>query len=73
MCRLILNAILCRYAGVIIPIGEQETEREEYMQIKRDSSERMEGHGEYATFVLIRATRRIREMKKKLSGMIRKH
>ncbi|CAI6014322.1 unnamed protein product [Clonostachys chloroleuca] len=72
MCRLILNVILCRYVGVIVPIGEQEAEREEYMQIKRDSSEKMEGHGEYATFVLIRATRRIREMKKKLSGKSRK-
>ncbi|VUC36826.1 unnamed protein product [Clonostachys rosea] len=68
MCRMILNAILCRYAGVIVPIGEQGAEREEYMQIKRDSSAKMEGHGEYATFVLVRATRRIREMKKKLSG-----
>ncbi|CAG9987668.1 unnamed protein product [Clonostachys byssicola] len=73
VCRLILNVILCRYAGVIVPIGEEEAEREEYMQIKRDSSEKMEGHGEYATFILIRATRRIREMKKKLSGKTPKH
>ncbi|CAH0046183.1 unnamed protein product [Clonostachys solani] len=68
MCRMILNAILCRYAGVVVPIGEQAEEREEYMQIKRESSQKMEGHGDYATFVLGRATRRIREMKKKLSG-----
>ncbi|CAG9942186.1 unnamed protein product [Clonostachys rosea f. rosea IK726] len=72
MCRMILNAILCRYAGVVVPIGEQGEEREEYMQIKRESSQKMEGHGDYATFVLGRATRRIREMKKKLSGKKRK-
>lgn len=66
-CRMILNAILCRYAGVIVPIGEEGEERKEYMDIKRRSSN-MEGHGEYAMFVLQRAVTRIRELKKKLAG-----
>ncbi|KAH8892418.1 fic/DOC family protein [Thozetella sp. PMI_491] len=68
LCRMILNTILCRYAGVIIPIGEHDEERKEYMEIKKDASENMEDHGKYATFVLQRATVRLREMKKKLAG-----
>ncbi|KAH7127857.1 fido domain-containing protein [Dactylonectria estremocensis] len=68
MCRMILNAILCRYAGIIVPIGEQGEERDEYMGIKKRASQNMEGHGEYATFVLQRAVTRLREMKKKLAG-----
>lgn len=67
-CRMILNAILCRYAGIIVPIGEQEVERKEYMGIKRRASSEMEGHGEYATFVLKKATTRLRELKKKMTG-----
>ncbi|KAH6982067.1 fic/DOC family protein [Ilyonectria sp. MPI-CAGE-AT-0026] len=68
LCRMILNAILCRYAGIIIPIGEQGEERDEYMRIKKRASQQMEGHGEYATFVLQRAVTRLRELKKKLAG-----
>ncbi|EFY88225.1 hypothetical protein J3459_017930 [Metarhizium acridum] len=68
MCRMILNAILCRYAGVIVPIGEQGEERSVYMGIKRRASQEMEGHGEYATFVLEKALPRLRQMKKKLMG-----
>ncbi|GKT54750.1 fic/DOC family protein [Colletotrichum tofieldiae] len=67
-CRMILNAILCRYAGIIVPIGEQVEERSEYINIKKQASETMEGHGPYATFILTRAVTRIRELKKKLTG-----
>jgi prophage maintenance system killer protein len=68
MCRMILNAILCRFTGVVIPIGEQGEERKEYMDIKKRASAQMEGHGEFATFTLKRACTRLREMKKKLAG-----
>ncbi|KAI6088834.1 fido domain-containing protein [Hypoxylon rubiginosum] len=68
LCRMILNAILCRYAGIIIPIGEHGEEREEYINIKKRSSETMEGHGEYAVFVLRKAFTRVRDLKKKLAG-----
>jgi Fic family protein len=68
MCRMILNAILCRYAGVVVPIGEDEEERGFYMGIKRRSSQNMEGHAEYAAFVLEKALPRLRQMKKKLMG-----
>ncbi|KAI2615295.1 fido domain-containing protein [Hypoxylon sp. NC1633] len=68
LCRMILNAILCRYAGIIVPIGEHGEERKEYMGIKIRASHEMEGHGEYAMFVLRRSIARLREMKKKLAG-----
>ena len=68
MCRMILNAILFRFAGIVIPIGEQEDEREEYMGIKKRASRDMEGHGEYATFVLRKSVTRLRGLKKKLAG-----
>ncbi len=68
MCRLILNAILFRYTGIFIAIGEREDDRTEYMNIKKRSSDRMEGHGEYASFVLDKAVRTIRKLKQKLHG-----
>lgn len=64
---MILNAILCRYLGVIVPIGEDEDERKEYMAIKVRASQECEGHGAYANFVLKRAVRKVRTLKKKLT------
>ncbi|KAF4967906.1 hypothetical protein FZEAL_10465 [Fusarium zealandicum] len=68
MCRMILNAILFRYAGIVVPIGEREEDRVEYMNIKKRASRDMEGHGEYATFVLKKGARAIQKMKQKLHG-----
>ncbi|KAM0561959.1 hypothetical protein ACHAPJ_002400 [Fusarium lateritium] len=68
MCRMILNAILFRYAGIVVPIGEREEDRDEYMNIKQRASRDMEGHGEYATFVLKKGTRAIQKLKQKLQG-----
>jgi hypothetical protein len=68
MCRLILNAILLRYAGVIVAIGKTEEDRIEYIDIKKRASRDMEGHGEYATFVLKKAVKGIQKLKQKLQG-----
>ncbi|KAM0219005.1 hypothetical protein ACHAPA_003671 [Fusarium lateritium] len=68
MCRMILNAILFRYAGIVVPIGEREEDRVEYMNIKKRASRDMEGHGEYATFVLKKGVRSIQKLKQKLQG-----
>jgi hypothetical protein len=68
MCRLILNAILLRYAGIVVAIGETEEERVEYIDIKKRASRDMEGHGEYATFVLKKAGKGIQKLKQKLQG-----
>ncbi|KAH7019344.1 fido domain-containing protein [Ilyonectria destructans] len=64
LCRMILNAILCRYAGIIIPIGKQGEERDEYIGIKKRTSQQMEGHGEHPTFVLQRAVAPSRDEEK---------
>ncbi|KAJ4141661.1 hypothetical protein NW768_000877 [Fusarium equiseti] len=68
MCRMVLNAILFRYAGIVVPIGEREEDRVEYMNIKKRASKDMEGHGEYATFVLKKGTKAIHKLKQKLHG-----
>lgn len=68
MCRLILNAIVFRFAGIVAPIGERETDRDEYISIKRRASQYADGHGEYATFVLGKATKSLQKIKKKLHG-----
>lgn len=68
---MILNAILCRFAGIIVPTGEQGGEIIKYMNVKKRASAEMHGHDEYATFVLERATVRLRKIKKKLAGNLK--
>jgi Fic family protein len=68
MCRMILNAILFRYLGIVVTIGEMEEDRVEYIDIKKRASRDMEGHGEYATFVLKKGVRAIQRLKQKLQG-----
>ncbi|ATY64289.1 Filamentation induced by cAMP death on curing [Cordyceps militaris] len=68
MCRLILNVILFRFTGIFVAIGERESDRDEYMNIKKRSSQTMEGHGEYATFVLDKGMKSFRKIKQKLHG-----
>ncbi len=66
MCRLILNAILFRFTGIFVAIGECDSDRDEYMDIKKRSSATMEGHGEYATFILDKGMKSIRKIKQKM-------
>ncbi len=40
MCRLILNAILLKYGGMVVSIGEQEDDRRKYMDVATDASMR---------------------------------
>ncbi|KAF5567167.1 fic doc family [Fusarium napiforme] len=68
MCRIILNAILFRYVGIFISIGETRDEINEYINIKKRASRDMEGHGEYATFVLKKSVRSIQKLKQKVNG-----
>ncbi|KAM5351100.1 hypothetical protein ACJ41O_003823 [Fusarium nematophilum] len=68
MCRLILNAILFRYIGIVVAIGERDGDVREYIGIKKRASMEMEGHGEYATFVLKRGAKTIQKLKQRLNG-----
>lgn len=38
-CRLILNAILLKYAGILVSLGEKETDRNEYLSVAARASE----------------------------------
>lgn len=53
-----------RFAGLVAPIGERDADRDEYINIKRRSSQYADGHGEYATYVLDRATKSLQKIKK---------
>lgn len=68
MCRLLLNLILLKYAGIVVPIGECEGERKEYLDIKRRYSADGEDEGEFAAMVLERATLRLKTIGDKLVG-----
>ncbi|KAL8911969.1 MAG: hypothetical protein Q9171_002945 [Xanthocarpia ochracea] len=65
-CRLILNALLLKYAGIVVPIGENDEEKDEYLQIKRRYSAECEGEGEFAGYVLGKATVKLRTLRDKL-------
>ncbi|KAM0325332.1 hypothetical protein ACHAQA_007317 [Verticillium albo-atrum] len=52
MARMILNAILCRYVGVIAPMGETGLERVEFRGILARAGGVRGGHGELAWFTL---------------------
>ncbi|KAJ1333169.1 Fic family protein [Microdochium nivale] len=64
-CRIILNVILCKFLGVVVAIGMDEKDREEYIDIKRRGGRDMEDHGEYSVFVLEKVHRSLRKLKKK--------
>ncbi|RMJ18954.1 hypothetical protein CDV36_001357 [Fusarium kuroshium] len=68
MCRLILNVILRHYLGIVVAIGETDEDVKEYIGIKKRASMEMEGHGEYAMFVLKRGTKTIQKLKQKVHG-----
>ncbi|KAF3907296.1 hypothetical protein ABW21_db0201833 [Orbilia brochopaga] len=55
-CRLLMNTILLKYAGIVAPIGELEGEREEYLGIARRRGEEECGSGELTTYTLGKAS-----------------
>jgi len=67
ICKLILNTILLRYAGVVVALGEHDESREEYLDIQRRAGEHMESSGEPATLGLKKATAKHRTIKQKLT------
>jgi fido (protein-threonine AMPylation protein) len=68
MCRLILNAILLKYASCIVSIGGDEGLRSKYIAIQRRAGEEMEGSPELAELVLEASMKRLRVLKKKLAA-----
>ena len=70
VCRLLLNAILLKYAGIVVSIGEHDEERKDYLDIKRRYSRDMEGEGEFAAMVLNRATLRLKNISDKVRAAL---
>ncbi|KAF7533580.1 hypothetical protein G7054_g6979 [Neopestalotiopsis clavispora] len=56
MSRLILNAILCKYTGIVVPIGENQEDKDAYLNLTALH------HGEYAIFVLKKTEVRLRSL-----------
>ncbi|KAK1720145.1 fido domain-containing protein, partial [Colletotrichum acutatum] len=66
MCRLILNAILIKYARIVVNVGEHGHDRDDYIQTARESRE-VGGHGgALATMVLKEATKSYRNIRNTL-------
>ena len=73
-CRLILNAILLKYAGIVVALGEKDDERDEYLQIAAEGSMAEQAEpDEYdppwsrlATHVLSKAAIKLEELREKL-------
>ncbi|KAM0425089.1 hypothetical protein ACHAPT_009649 [Fusarium lateritium] len=81
ICRLILNSILLKYGGSLVSIGEQDEDREEYLQIASNASfaegnqedmddvpeeYRPKHHKELASFTLRHARDSMREIRELL-------
>jgi Fic family protein len=61
--RLILNALLLKYAGIVVSIGGLDKERSEYIEICKRESAEMYGGGEFATFVLKRSLSKLEKLR----------
>ncbi|KAE8311058.1 fido domain-containing protein [Aspergillus transmontanensis] len=68
MCRLIMNAILLKYAGIVVCLGEHDESRQQYIDIQKRAGERMEGSGELASLILKKSISRYRTIKQKITG-----
>ncbi|KAE8381494.1 fido domain-containing protein [Aspergillus bertholletiae] len=68
MCRLIMNTILLKYAGIVVCLGEHDESRQQYLDIQRRAGEHMEGSGELAALILKKSIARYRTLKQKISG-----
>ncbi|EME79899.1 uncharacterized protein MYCFIDRAFT_198278 [Pseudocercospora fijiensis CIRAD86] len=66
MCRLILNAILLKYAGIIMSLGEKGEGRNEYISIAVESRQSGGHHGQLASMVLHNAEETMKRWKKTL-------
>lgn len=57
------------HAGIVVPIGEHDEERKEYLEIKKRYFADGEDEDEFAAMVLKRATLRLKTIRDKLSAV----
>jgi Fic family protein len=69
-CRLILNALLLKYAGIVVSIGEHDKDRSEYIEICKRESAEMIGGGEFATLVLERSVIKLETLRARIKGAL---
>ena len=65
---MILNAIVCRYVGILIHFGDGEGEWSGYAEMNLHSDLGMTGAEEYALLLLQRSVSHLKALKKKLKG-----
>lgn len=66
MCRIILNTILLKYAGIAVPLGVDEKERKTYLGFSARRSHAGKGDGEMARYVLLRANKAMKGVERSL-------
>jgi hypothetical protein len=69
MCRLILNAILLKYAGIVVPL-ESTMKNEMSISLSKTIYWRSVGPGEFAAFLLNKATLRLQTMRENMRRTI---
>jgi prophage maintenance system killer protein len=57
MCRLIMNSILIKYAGIVVNVGEHDQTRDEYLEIARESTA-VGGHAGALSNKILQETKR---------------
>lgn len=66
MCRMILNVILIKYAGIVVTLGEKDRDRDEYLSIAAESG-KVGGHpGQLGKLVLNNAVESLKRIKTSL-------
>lgn len=66
ICRFILNAILLKYSGILVNVGEHDQRREDYTMAQAESRE-VGGHaGPLGTIVLREASKTLRRLRERL-------
>jgi Fic family protein len=72
MCRLILNVILMKYAGIVVTLGEKGENRDAYLAIASESSKVGGHHGQLASMILHQSERAVKRLRNTLKQQIRK-
>jgi Fic family protein len=72
MCRLILNAILIKYAGIVVSLGEKDGDRDEYILIAKESHQVGGQPGHLGKMVLENGLNTLKKLRATLSKATRK-
>lgn len=67
ICRIILNVILLKYAGIALAMGGDEKERRSYLTIAAQRTHTGKGDGEMSRFLLLKANRTMKVIERALA------